>query len=68
MDYEQLYYDSQYEIRNLKKKIRTMEQELKIYKSLQKDKDVKNIIIEDLLKYLNKNPKIEKENKHGSKN
>lgn len=53
-DYEQLYYDSQYEIKKLKKEIEQLEQELEIYKSLQKNKDIKIVIVEMLKKYLNK--------------
>lgn len=53
-DYEQLYYDSQYEIKKLKKEKEQLEQELEIYKSLQKNKDIKIVIVEMLKKYLNK--------------
>lgn len=53
-DYEQLYYDSQYEIKKLKKEKEQLEQELEIYKSLQKNKDIKVVIVEMLKKYLSK--------------
>lgn len=51
-DYEQLYYDLLYENQKLKNKIKQLEQEIDIYKSISKNKDVKSIIIEDLSNYL----------------
>lgn len=59
-DYEQLYYDLQYENKELKNKIKQLEQQIDIYKSMSKNKDIKSIIIEDLSNYL-----ILKENKVG---
>lgn len=51
-DYEQLYYDAIYEIKKLKNKIDILEQEIEIYKNIQINKDVKSLIINDLMKYL----------------
>lgn len=53
-DYEQLYYDSQYEIKKLHKKIELIEQELDIYKSQSKSsqKSIKSIIVTDFSNYL----------------
>lgn len=51
-DYEQLYYDLLYENQKLKNKIKQLEQEIDIYKSISKNKDVKSIIIENLSNYL----------------
>ena len=59
-DYEQLYYDSQYEIKKLKKQVEFLEEELLIYKNLQKNADIKEIIIKDFTKYL-KNKKGKKD-------
>ena len=53
-DYEQLYYDVLYEIKKLENKNKLLEQELNIYKSLQKNKDLKKVVVEMLIKYLNK--------------
>ena len=60
MDYEQSYYDLKHQIKELNKKVDILEQELQIYKSLQKNKSTKNIIIEDLLKYLIKKSELER--------
>lgn len=56
-DYEQLYYDAIYEIKRLNKKIDVLEQELEIYKQLQKNTDAKSMIIKDFAKYLKRNGK-----------
>ena len=56
-DYEQLYYDSQYEIKNLKYQIELLEQQIELYKLFQKDNNIKQIIIKDLSKYLMKGNK-----------
>jgi len=53
-DYEQLYFDALYEIRKLKQEIELLKQQLEIYKFIQKDKNIKSIIIKDFAKYLNK--------------
>ena len=57
MDYEQLYYDTLYEIRQLENQNKLVEQELDIYKSVQKNKDLKKVIVDMLIKYLNKGEK-----------
>lgn len=53
-DYEQLYYDAQYKIKQLENQNKLLEQELDIYKSLQKNKNLKKVIVEMLIKNLNK--------------
>lgn len=53
-DYEQLYYDALYKIKQLENQNKLLEQELDIYKSLQKNKNLKKVIVEMLIKYLNK--------------
>ena len=53
-DYEQLYYDVLYKIKQLENQNKLLEQELDIYKSLQKNKNLKKVIVEMLIKYLNK--------------
>ena len=53
-DYEQLYYDALYKIKQLENQNKLLEQELNIYKSLQKNKNLKKVIVEMLIKYLNK--------------
>lgn len=52
MDYEQLYYDSQYKIKKLESQIKLLEEEKNIYKTLMKNKDLKKIIASELIKYL----------------
>lgn len=48
-DYEQLYYDSQYEIKKLKKQIETLEAELLLVKkSVKKKIDIRKEIIKEL--------------------
>ena len=44
-DYEQLYYDAQYKIKQLEKQNKLLEQEINIYKSFQANKDLKKIVI-----------------------
>ena len=53
-DYEQMYYDLLYEYKQVLKKIKKLEQEIEIYKSLQNNKNIKEIIIKDFIKYINK--------------
>ena len=53
-DYEQMYYDLLYEHKQVLKKIENLEQEIEIYKSLQNNKNIKEIIIKDFIKYINK--------------
>ena len=53
-DYEQLYYDVLYKIKQLENQNKLLEQELNIYKSLQKNKDLKKVVVDMLIKYLNK--------------
>lgn len=50
-DYEQLYYDALYKIKQLKSKNELLEEELDIYKSMQTNKDLKKVIVESILKY-----------------
>lgn len=52
-DYEQEYYNLLYENRNLKNKINELEQVVEIYKTLVKNKKLKEIIIKDFVKFLN---------------
>lgn len=59
-DYEQLYYDTLYELKELRKKVDILEQENEIYKSIQKNKDLKKVIVDMLIRYTNK----DKENKY----
>ena len=52
-DYEQLYYDSQYEIRKLKAKIEELETELSLVNNTNKKKiDLRRQILKDFDKYL----------------
>lgn len=51
-DFEQLYYDQQYKIKKLENKIKQLEEELEIYKAIGKSKDIRNIIVSDLSKYI----------------
>lgn len=53
-DYEQMYYDLLYKHKQVLKKIENLEQEIEIYKSLQNNKNIKEIIIKDFIKYINK--------------
>lgn len=52
-DYEQMYYDLLYEYQKTIKKNKQMEQEIEIYKSMQKNKNLKKVIVEMIIKYLN---------------
>lgn len=60
-DYEQLYFDALYKIKNLEKENKIIKQELEMYKIFSTKKELKQIITDDLIKYL-KN----KENKRGN--
>ena len=51
-DYEQKYYDLLIEFKNIKKQKENLEQENYIYKSLLKNKPIKNIIATELVNYL----------------
>ena len=53
-DYEQLYYDELYKNKELMQKYKLLEEELEIYKSIQKNKDLKQVIVNMIRKYLNK--------------
>lgn len=54
-DYEQLYYDSQYEIKKLKKQIETLETELSLVKkSVKKKLNIRKEIINELNKFYKK--------------
>lgn len=60
-DYEQLYYDSQYEIKKLKKRIEELETELSLVKKSDKKKlNIRREIIQELNNFYEK-----KEVKHG---
>lgn len=60
-DYEQLYYDSQYEIKKLKKRIEELETELSLVKKSDKKKlNIRREIIQELNHFYEK-----KEVKHG---
>lgn len=51
-DYEQLYYDSQYEIKQLKKQIETLETELSLSKkSVKKKLNIRKEIIKELNRF-----------------
>lgn len=51
-DYEQLYYDSQYEIKQLKKQIETLETELSLAKkSVKKKLNIRKEIIKELNRF-----------------
>lgn len=56
-DYEQLYYDLLYRIRELTKKNNELEELLEIYKGILKNKGIKEIIVKDFIKYLDKKKK-----------
>ena len=53
-DYEQLYYNTLYELKQIKKEKYLLEQEFEMYRSIQKNKDLKKVIVEEMLKYLYK--------------
>ena len=57
-DYEQLYYDQQFKIKKLNNKIKQLEEELEIYKSIGKSRDIRKIIVYDLSKYIIKKTKM----------
>lgn len=51
-DYEQAYYDSQYEIKKLKKQIEDLEEELSLVNNREKHKlDIRRQILNDFKKY-----------------
>lgn len=50
-DYEQLYYDAIYQIRKLERKCNVLEEENNIYKELLKNKPLKLLIADTLVKY-----------------
>lgn len=51
-DYEDLYYDAIYEIKQLRNKIEALEEELDVYKRVQGKNNIKQIITRDFIKYL----------------
>lgn len=53
-DYEQLYYDELYKNKALMQKCKILEEELEIYKSIQKNKNLKQVIVNMIRKYLDK--------------
>ncbi len=57
-DYEQLYYDQKYQIKELKNKIKQLEEELEIYRMIGKDKSIRNLLIKDISKYIVKKSKM----------
>lgn len=57
-DYEQLYYDQKYQIKELKNKIKQLEEELEIYRMVGKDKSIRNLLIKDISKYIVKKSKM----------
>lgn len=61
-DYEQLYYDSQYEIKKLKQRIQELENDLMLVKKSDKKKiDIKKEILKEFKNYKSKEvSKIEK--------
>ena len=52
-DYEQLYYDALHKIKHLKLQKDQLEEELNIYKSISKNRDLKKVIVDAILKYKN---------------
>ena len=55
IDYEQLYYDSQYEIKQLKKKIQELENDLMLVKKSEKRKvEIKREIMKEFNNFKNK--------------
>lgn len=54
-DYEQLYYDSQYEIKKLKQRIQELENDLMLVKKSDKKKlDIKKEILKEFKNYQSK--------------
>lgn len=55
IDYEQLYYDSQYEIKKLKERIQELENDLMLVKKSDKKKlDIKKEILKEFKNYKSK--------------
>lgn len=55
IDYEQLYYDSQYEIKKLKQRIQELENDLMLVKKSDKKKlNIKKELFKELENYKNK--------------
>lgn len=52
-DYEQLYYDSLYEIKKLRRENIILKQEIDLYKNLIKNKDLKKFIVKEIIRYKN---------------
>ena len=52
-DYEQLYYDSQYEIKKLKAKIKELMDIIEIYKKLSSKDDLKILLAKEIARRLN---------------
>lgn len=50
-DYEQLYYDMYFKNRRLQKKVKTLEEEIALLKKYQKNGDVKEIIIKEVIRW-----------------
>ncbi len=62
IDYEQLYYDSQYEIKQLKKKIQELENDLNLVKKSDKRKiELKKEIMKEFTNFKNKEQEEVKE-------
>ena len=49
-DYEQLYYDSQYKIKQLKNEIKDLKEKLYMYETFNKKKDLKKALVEILIR------------------
>ena len=54
-DYEQLYYDSLYEIKKLKKEKETLQEEILIIKTLNKNNELKILLAKLLAERIKKN-------------
>lgn len=48
-DFEQLYYDEVYKNKKLKEKIKSLEEELNLYKQFNKSKNLKTTLIKIIL-------------------
>lgn len=52
-DYEQLYYDILYETKKLRRENIILKQEIDLYKNLIKNKDLKKLIVKEIIRYKN---------------
>lgn len=53
-DFEQLYYDALYEIKQLKNKIQQLEDEKEVILIMNKNKDIKQVLSKEIVRYLNR--------------